>query len=212
MAVDGPAQASAGASLGAGSPPITAPDLGELYRLFSGRLLRIVRGSVRAPAPMIEDACQLAWSRLLHQPELVEPERAAGWLITTALREALKSVRRAGYEASLETMIENGIDFASSRDRSPEPLLESHERLGMLSSLSERQQRLLWLYGLGLTYEEIARRQGCTSRTVERQIQRARTTLREHEERAGKVSRWRCSARLAGAPARAAAARAAPSR
>lgn len=173
---------------------------------------------MRAPDPVIEDACQLAWSRLLHERELVEPERAAGWLITTALREALKSVRRAGYEASLETMIEDGIDFVSPcGDSSPEPVFERHERLGMLTSLSERQQRLLWLYGLGLTYEEIARRQGCTSRTVERQIQRARTTLHEREERAGRVSRWRYSARLAGAPTRAAptrtaAARTAPSR
>jgi RNA polymerase sigma factor (sigma-70 family) len=172
--------------------------------------VRIVRSSVRAPDPVIEDACQFAWSRLLRQPERVEPERAAGWLVTTALREALKSLRRAGHETSLETMLENGIEFVSTgAERSPEPLVERRERLRTLASLSRRQQQLLWLYGLGLTYEEIARREGCTSRTVERQIQRARTVLREREERAGKISRWRSSARLAGAPARTAPARAA---
>jgi RNA polymerase sigma factor (sigma-70 family) len=193
----------------------TARDLGELYRLFSARLLRIVRGSVRAPEAVIEDACQFAWSRLIHERDRVAPDRAAGWLVTTALHEALKSIRRAGYEPSLETMVESGIEFVSPRaDRSPEPLAERRERLLTLRSLSERQQRLLWLYGLGLTYEEIARRQGCTSRTVERQIARARTVLREREERAETVRRWNSSARLARAPApaRAAATGAASSR
>ena len=171
--------------------------------MFARRLVRIVRSSVHAPDPVIEDACQSAWSRLLHERDRVEPERAVGWLVTTALREALRSVRRAGYEASLDTLVESGAEFASPRaDRAPEPVLECRERLRALTALSERQQRLLWLYGLGLTYEEIARTQGCTSRTVERQIQRARTVLREREERAGRISPWSYSARLAGTPAR----------
>jgi len=209
--------ASGATTLGLPGPPCVARDLGELYRLFSARLVRIVRALVRAPDPVIEDACQFAWSCLLHQRERVEPERAAGWLVTTALREALKSVQRAGHETSLETMVENGIEFVSPRaERSPEPFVERRERLRTLEALSERQQLLLWLYGLGLTYEEIARRQGCTSRTVERQIHRARTVLREREERAGRVSRWSYSARLASpagaTPARTAAARAAPAR
>lgn len=188
-------------------------DVGDLYRLFSGRLQRIVRGCVRAPEAVIEDACQFAWSRLLRRSDLAEPESAAGWLVTTAMHEALRSVRRASLEASLDTLVEHGVEFVSPRcDRSPEPAAERRERLRTLAALSERQQRLLWLYGLGLTYEEIARRQGCTSRTVERQIHRARTTLREREQRAGRTSRWSYSARLASAPARAGAARAAPSR
>ncbi len=153
--------------------------MGELYRLFSARLVRIVRGEVRAPAPLIEDACQVAWSRLLHQRHRVEPEKVPSWLITTALHEALRSVRRARQEASLESMVEAGLDLASSHgDWAPDALAERRERLRALTLLSERQQRLLWLYGLGLTYEEIARRQGCSSRTVERQIQRARLRLR----------------------------------
>ena len=201
-----PSLASPDSDCGAVGGPIAAGDLGELYRLFSGRLLRIVRGLVRAPDPVIEDACQLAWSRLLHRRDLTEPERAAGWLITTALREALRSVERAGRELSLETLAENGVEFVSPRsDRAPEPVAERRERLRTLAFLSERQQRLLWLYGLGFTYEEIACRQCCTSRTVERQITRARTVLREREERAGRVLRWSYSARLAGAPARRAA-------
>jgi RNA polymerase sigma factor (sigma-70 family) len=195
-------------------PPgaLGAKDLGELYRSFSGRLLRIVRHGVRAPEPVIEDACQFAWSRLVHRPDRVEPHAAPGWLIATALHEALKSVRRAGQEASLEMMLEAGFDVPSPRgDRSPESLAERHDRLRALASLSERQQRLLWLYGLGLTYDEIARRQGCTSRTVERQIQRARTMLRERESGSRNRPRGNYSARLAGAPARTAPSGTAPS-
>lgn len=140
----------------------------------------------------------------MHQPDRVEPHAAPGWLIATAVHEALKWVRHAGQETSLETMLEAGFDFPSPRgDRSPESCAERRDRLRALTALSERQQRLLWLYGLGLTYDEIARRQACTSRTVERQIQRARTTLRENEVGERAFPRACCSARLARAPARA---------
>ena len=189
-------------------------DLGELYRHFSDRLLRIVRGVVHAPEPVIEDACQFAWSRLLDQPDRPQLDNAAGWLITTALHEAVKLARRTNREASLDTMLEAGGDFASvGAGRSPHGLVERRERLRTLSLLPRRQQRLLWLYGVGFTYEEIARRQGCTSRTVERQLLRARTILWEREGGGGEVPRGLASARLARAPARPAPARAAaPSR
>jgi RNA polymerase sigma factor (sigma-70 family) len=60
-------------------------------------------------------------------------------------------------------------------------VIEDRERLRSLAALPPRQQRVLWLYGAGLSYQEIARRQGCTSRTVERQLQNARAALRERD-------------------------------
>ncbi len=157
-------------------------DVGELYRRFSGNLLRIVRCGVIAPEPVIEDACQYAWSRLLLDPHRVHGETARSWLATTALHEAWRLVGRAGREQSLESVIEDGADFPSPRpERDPLALAEARERLRTLTRLPQRQQRLLWLRGVGLSYDEIARRQGCTSRTVERQLRTARASLRERD-------------------------------
>lgn len=190
-----------------------AADLADLYRDFSDRLMRIVGGAVEAPDPLIEDACQFAWTRLLDQDDHPQLDNAAGWLITTALHEALKLTRRSRRDASLDTLVEQGGDFACpTADRSPHGLAERRERLRALSSLPPRQQQLLWLYGLGLTYAEIARRQGCTSRTVERQLLHARTVLWEREGGGGEGPRPPTSARLARAAARPAAARGAPAR
>jgi RNA polymerase sigma factor (sigma-70 family) len=155
-------------------------EVAELYRALSKPLERVVRSDVHAPAFVIEDACQFAWARLVHHRGRVRRETAFSWLVKTALHEAFKLIRRADRELSLEAEIEAGHDTADDRP-GPLDLYERRERLGTLGSLSARQQRLLWLYGLGLTYTEIATRDGCTPRTVERQLQRARATLRAAE-------------------------------
>lgn len=152
-------------------------EIGELYRTLAKSLERVVRADVQAPASVIEEACQFAWTRLVHHQGRVRQETAFGWLVKTALHEALKLIRRGDRELSLEAEIEAGGDAPDHRP-GPLDLCERRERLSTLSSLSPRQQRLLWLYGLGLTYAEIAEHDGCTARTVERQLQRARATLR----------------------------------
>ena len=61
----------------------------------------------------------------------------------------------------------------------PEQLLEHRERIRELGRLPERQQRVVWLHAFGLSYVEMATHEGCTRRTVERQLLRARQTLRD---------------------------------
>ncbi len=154
-------------------------DVGELYRLLSKPLERIVRLDVHAPDAVVEEACQVAWSRLVRHQQRVHRETALGWLVKTAVREALKLVRRGGRELSLDAVVEQGVDFPSPLGvRGPCELVEQRDRLAAIGSLPRRQQRLLWLYGLGLSYEEIAAHDRCTPRTVERQLQRARANLR----------------------------------
>jgi DNA-directed RNA polymerase specialized sigma24 family protein len=60
----------------------------------------------------------------------------------------------------------------------PDELVEQRERLATIHHLPERQQRLLWLQGLGLSYAEMADSTGCTNRTVERQLLRAKRALK----------------------------------
>jgi RNA polymerase sigma factor (sigma-70 family) len=170
--------ASAGTFRGLTEP--SELDLAELYRALAKQLERIVRGWVWAPDPVIEEACQSAWARLVDHQTHVQEDSARAWLIQTAVREALRLLGRIQRERSLEAELEGGGELRSADPRpGPADRYENRERLGSLSSLSVRQQRLLWLYGLGLTYEEIASRDGCTSRTVERQLKRARESLRE---------------------------------
>lgn len=159
-----------------------AADVGELYRLLATRLERIVRRDVRAPDALIEDACQFAWSGLVKHRERVRRDAALSWLATTAIREALRLIRRDDRELSLEAAIEHAGDVVAQANLpGPEELLDQLERLERIGALPVRQQRLLWLQGLGLSYHEMAAHEGCTTRTVERQLLRAKGRLREGE-------------------------------
>jgi RNA polymerase sigma factor (sigma-70 family) len=153
-------------------------DVGELYGLLARRLEQIVRLGVRAPDVVIEDACQVAWSRLLHHRDQVHRETVMSWLVRTAVREAFKLLRRGRRELSLEAAAEEAM--LSSR-ATPAQLIECRERLVDLGYLPERQQRAVWLHALGCSYAEIAVHEGCTIRTVERQLLRARQAIRHQE-------------------------------
>jgi RNA polymerase sigma factor (sigma-70 family) len=161
-------------------------DLSDLYATLSGRLERIVRVDVRAPDAVIEDACQVAWSRLIHHGDRVCRDAALSWLATTAVREAIKLVRREGRDWSLEETFELvGDAGVPSSAAGPDELCERSETLRSLAALPERQRRFLWLHALGLTYAEIATREGCTLRTVERQLLRAKAAARALAEASG---------------------------
>lgn len=181
---------AAGSALGSGSAAapasasaprlIPVDDVGELYRDLARRLERFVRFEVRAPVPVIEDACQHAWSRLLDHRAEVPADMLFSWLATTASREAHKLARRDQREVSLDSELERrGEAPLGQRVAGPVDLLEQRERLASVRSLPRRQQRLLWLHVLGFSYVEIARRERCTRRTVERQLLRARRAVRE---------------------------------
>ena len=177
-------------------------DLAALYLALAPRLERIVRLDVRAPDAVIEDACQFAWSRLLYHRDRVGHDCALSWLAKTAVHEAVKLVRRDQRELSLDRERElggggggrgggggDGRGGESEFERPGRPLfggvppgpeehLEQRERLGALAGLPERQQRALWLHALGLSYAEIGLQTGDSPRTVERQLLRARRTVR----------------------------------
>lgn len=158
---------------------VTRVDVDELYTALAQPLERIVRRGVQAPDQVIEEACQFAWERLVVHRSRVRRDGALAWLVKTAVREALKLVRRSRRDLSLEAEIEiGGADERSDLRPGPDEVYDRRERLSRLGALSARQQRLLWLYALGLSYEEIAAQAGCSRRTVERQLQRARATLR----------------------------------
>ncbi|MGH2877566.1 MAG: RNA polymerase sigma factor [Solirubrobacteraceae bacterium] len=158
-----------------------APDeVAELYRRDSARLLRVVRQGVRAPEPLIEDACQVAWGRLLDRHDRIRRDTVTSWLVLTAVHEACRLMRRAGREVSLEELLDElGEAPNGAAGPSADEIVDRRARLHALRSLPERQRRLVWLQGLGLSYAEMALQTGATVRTVERQLSRARRRLTE---------------------------------
>jgi DNA-directed RNA polymerase specialized sigma24 family protein len=108
------------------------------------------------------------------------------WLITTALHEAFKLVRRDGHDLSLEQLVEETGDLRINRSAPPpEEAVGARLRLELLQELPERQERLIWLRGLGFSYPEMATETGATVRTVERQLIKARRNLRALEAGGG---------------------------
>jgi RNA polymerase sigma factor (sigma-70 family) len=152
-------------------------DVGELYGRVAKRLEAIVRRDVHAPEVVIEDACQIAWSQLLHHRHRVHRESVMSWLASTAVREAFRLLRRTRRELSLDAA---GDAWPRSEATLAE-MIECRARLAELGRLPRRQQRAVWLHGAGLSYAEIARHEGCTTRTVERQLLRARQAIRQLE-------------------------------
>ncbi|MHB8659032.1 MAG: RNA polymerase sigma factor [Solirubrobacteraceae bacterium] len=154
-----------------------AIDLATLYPVLAGRLQVIVRRRTRVPEAMIEDACQVAWLRLLRQGGGVRPESALGWLTTTASREAVRQARRQRTEIPLDGEL---VDLAPARRApvlTPQEWLDHHERLRALRDLNLRQRRMMWMQAVGCSYAEIALACKCTERTVERQLRYARRKL-----------------------------------
>jgi RNA polymerase sigma factor (sigma-70 family) len=158
---------------------VVTSDIAELYCEFALRLQQIVRSDVRAPEPVIEDACQFAWSRLVDHAGRVRRESALAWLAKTAVREARRMASRERRELSLDATVEDAGDRILLRvTPGPDEVVERQERLAHIALLPERQQRLLWLHALGLSYVEMADHTGCTLRTVERQLLRAKRSMR----------------------------------
>ncbi len=156
-------------------------EVAELYRSVSRRLEEIVRLDVRHASDLVvEDACQFAWDRLVRHRARVRRETALAWLAKTAVREAVRLLGREGRFLSLDAAIElSGEAAAPGESPSVDELTVRRERLQAISELPERQRRLVWLHALGLNYVEMAAETGDTTRTVERQLRRARRALRE---------------------------------
>jgi DNA-directed RNA polymerase specialized sigma24 family protein len=106
----------------------------------------------------------------------VREETAFGWLAQTAIHEAFKLRARNARDLSLDYELEQGADPVAL---TPEPweLLAQRELVAGVHGLAIRSQRFVWLHALGLSYTEMAAHEHCTTRTVDRQLSRARRTL-----------------------------------
>jgi RNA polymerase sigma factor (sigma-70 family) len=175
-------------------------NVGELYSELAGRLEQVVRGEVRAPAPLIEDACQFAWWRLVVHAHRVERRSALSWLAKTAAHEAIKLIRREERDVSLEAQLDGTGEAAiASRWPGPNQVAEQRAQLELLRTLPVRQRTVLLLQAAGFSYEETATSLGVSRRTVERQIMRGRHKLRQPTMRRTESPRGRGETAAPGA-------------
>lgn len=149
------------------------------YAELAPKLERVVGRNVRAPAWLIEEACQTAWSRWLVHRDGIAPGSTLGWLATTAIREALRSLKLQARQVSLDAPAEprgQVVEFPV-RAPGPEQLAEFRDRLAEVRRLPVRQQTVVWMKSFGYDYREIADRTGTTRRSVDRQLSQARRRL-----------------------------------
>ena len=100
------------------------------------------------------------------------------WLVTTAMREAVKLTRRTGRELFLEELLDDAGELEELAAMPPmEEAVECRVRLDALRALPDRQQQFVWLQALGWSYAEMAQQTGATPRTIDRQLLRARRRL-----------------------------------
>ncbi len=159
--------------------PIDHVRLETTFAQLAPRLERIVARRVRAPHCLIEDACQIAWSRWVVHRDGVAPGSMLAWLVTTATREAFRLIRRESRYVSLDAAMEGEGEVVELplRTPGPEQLAEFRDRLAEVRQLHTRQQRAVWMQSFGYEYQEIAVRTGTSRRAVERHLLKARRRL-----------------------------------
>jgi RNA polymerase sigma factor (sigma-70 family) len=156
------------------------------YRQHAARLRRAIRAKAFGVGDdIIEDACAVAWERLLGRPDIdLQRYEAYWWLYKVALREAWALGRRRNREQPIGGL--NGAD-----DDAPEPVdldsdvaeivaerIEHASMRDVLGGLHWRERRELALFAYGLSYEEIAAVTGTSYTAVNRWMARGRNALR----------------------------------
>jgi RNA polymerase sigma-70 factor (ECF subfamily) len=150
-----------------------AIDIAGLYAAEQGRLKRLVKRVVGSRSTA-EDLVQQAFVKLIDN---ADPDRVAdlpAYLATTARNLALNHVRNVARRAEVELP---EADFHAIADARPSPEMAAIYRcelrrvLRAVAALPPRKREAFVLHKFdGLTYDEIAARQGVSRNTVITQI------------------------------------------
>lgn len=119
----------------------------ELVARFSG-LIASVGWRYGLSTADVNELQQTTWLRLVENIDRIrQPERVGGWLATTARRESLQILRRAGRYASAADDFLAGLPDEANDDPSAGPVAEEHAVAvrAAWARLKPRCQRLLSL-------------------------------------------------------------------
>jgi RNA polymerase sigma factor (sigma-70 family) len=155
--------------------PELVGDEADLFLAHHEPLLRHVGRAVPGHPAQVEEACAFAWSELLRrQPRR---DRVVAWLAVVARREAIRLARRARRESCTADPCGRPL-WATDRDLTR--TLDTRAALQLVAALPARKRAVLGLRLGGYTHAEIAGALQMTPRTVQRQLTRARATVRAH--------------------------------
>ena len=158
--------------------PSRHEQIGAFYADTAARLERTVAHHVHANGTVVEDACAVAWFKLLRRCDIHLGIDGLWWLYRVAIHEAWRLMSEERREPAID-LTEHAEALAAAGD--VVNAAEQRARLRALDELPERQARILLLHAYGFTYAEIARLTGATYRTIDRQLRRARQRLRDAE-------------------------------
>jgi RNA polymerase sigma factor (sigma-70 family) len=149
-------------------------NLSRLFDEYASALVLYARQRCDAP----EDVVQEAFVALARQR--TAPDRAVPWLYRVVRNAALGAARSSRRRRKREARVWGGEAwFAATDDR-----VDAQSAQALLSELEPdiRETIVARLWG-GLTFEEIARVQGCSLTTAHRRYQAGLTRLHERLER-----------------------------
>lgn len=178
---------------------VGSPDEIARRALDVGR--RTALGVLAGDAATADDVAQeVAIQAVRHAHRLREVSALDAWLYRTAVRAALKAVRRGRRQRAVEQDHVVGAARTSCGDEPPTAALEE---LGLLlRGLPERQRAALTLrYAHDLTDDEIATALRCRAGTVRALLSRGRSAVRERLEAETASGAPRVAAPITEAPA-----------
>lgn len=150
-----------------------ASDIAGLYAAEQGRLKRLVKRVVRSRTTA-EDLVQQAFVKLIDNVDRGNVADIPGYLAATARNLALNHIRDVARRSEVEL---SEADFHAIADARPSPEMAAIYRcelrrvLEAVAALSPRKREAFVLHKFdGLTYDEVATRQGVSRATVISQI------------------------------------------
>ena len=149
-----------------------------LYRLYTPRLQRFVRGITRQPVlveEILDDTMMVVWRKAY---TFNHTAKVSTWILAIAYRQSLKSLKRLGHLPELDAY-ENASVVASGPDDELQ-LQELRKHLDdALGTLSAEQRAVMELtYYFGYACREIAQIMGCPVDTVKTRMFYARRKLK----------------------------------
>lgn len=150
----------------------------RLYRLYSPRLQRFVRGITKQPAlveEVLDDTMLVVWRKAY---TFNHGAKVSTWILAIAYRQSLKALRRSGAAMQLEAAEYADVSAAGPDDELQQLELRRHldDALGTLSAEQRAVMELTYYFGYGC--REIAQIVGCPVDTVKTRMFHARRKLR----------------------------------
>jgi RNA polymerase sigma-70 factor (ECF subfamily) len=152
----------------------------ELYRMFSDRTLRYLRGLLDTHTA--EDIQQEVWLTVYRMVAgVTNPKRFRTWLYQTTRHRAIDSLRRCNRQVALiERTSEDFVEDMQYDEILPEGLQDSSEIRLLLKRLSPAHREVLILkYWEDLSYAEIATIVGRSVGTVRSRIHHAKQNVKK---------------------------------